>query len=502
MRNRNRNIWLRGISILFVSVAIVMTAVSLVDYSRQRNNYPPAMTIAGVPVGGLEPGAASQRLLEVYTSPVEAHYGDAVIQIDPGVVGFKPDVESMLAAADLLRTGGAFWGGYWNFLWNRDPSPAAVPLRATIEEDRLRAYLQNEIAPRYDLPSTPAQPIPGGTSFTPGTPGQTLDIDRAVVLIEDALRSPSTRTVSLTFQQSSLTRPTLDNLEILLKQIVTVSEFDGLIGLYMADLQTGQEIHFAMNGGQEISDEPDVAFTASSTIKIPILISYFVQHGKAPVDDSVDTKILNMIHRSDNVASDAVMAELDPDTGPLVVSANMSRIGLENTFMAGFFYPGAPLLQRFDTPANQRFDIFNEPDVYNQTTATDMGTLLVDLFQCSDSGGGALVAAFPDKMDQAVCQHIIDYLLADKVGALIEAGVPEGTRVAHKHGWIPENDGVVRNFSDAAIVYSPGGNFVLTIYTYHPVQLIFPDVGDRIGTNRFFANLTQAVYNYFNLTSQ
>jgi beta-lactamase class A len=323
-----------------------------------------------------------------------------------------------------------------------------------------------------------------------------------VVLIEDALRSPSTRTVSLTFQQSLLVRPTLDNLEILLKQIVTVSEFDGLIGLYMADLQTGQEIHFVMNGGQEISDEPDVAFTASSTIKIPILISYFVQHGKDPVDDSVDTKILNMIHRSDNVASDAVMSELDPDTGPLVVSANMSRIGLENTFMAGFFYPGAPLLQRFDTPANQRLDIFNEPDVYNQTTATDMGTLLVDLFQCSDSGGGALVAAFPDKMDQAVCQHIIDYLLADKVGALIEAGVPEGTRVAHKHGWIPENDGVVRNFSDAGIVYSPGGNFVLSIYTYDPVQLIFPDVGDRIGTNRFFANLTQAVYNYFNLPSQ
>ena len=106
MRNRNTNIWLRGISILFVSVAIVMTAVSLVDYSRQRNNYPPGMTIAGVPVGGLEPGAASQRLLEVYTSPVEAHYGDAVIQIDPGVVGFRADVESMLAAADLVRTGG------------------------------------------------------------------------------------------------------------------------------------------------------------------------------------------------------------------------------------------------------------------------------------------------------------------------------------------------------------------------------------------------------------
>ena len=147
MRNRNSNIWLRGISILFISVAIVMTAVSLVEYSRERNNYPPGMTIAGVPVGGLAPAAASQRLLEVYTSPVEAHYADAVIQIDPGVVGFRADVDSMLAAADLVRTGGTFWGGYWDFLWNRDPVPATVHLLATIEEERLLAYLQNEIAP-------------------------------------------------------------------------------------------------------------------------------------------------------------------------------------------------------------------------------------------------------------------------------------------------------------------------------------------------------------------
>ncbi|HEX2698278.1 MAG TPA: hypothetical protein VHM28_11265, partial [Anaerolineales bacterium] len=350
MRNRNANIFLRGTAIFLLIIAIVLTIISLIGYSRQRNNYPAGMTIAGVPVGGLDPQGASQRVLQVYNTPIEIHYGEGIIQIDPVLIGFQLDMDSMLAAADLTRTGGAFWGGFWDYLWNRDPTPIAVPLRATISEERLRAYLQTEVAPRYDQLPTPAQPVPGTTNFTPGTAGQTLDIDRAVPLIEDALRSSTDRTVTLTFTQNAAARPTMQNLEILMKQIITKSGFDGSIGVYMLDLQNGQEIHFASNQGQELSVDPDVSFTASSTIKIPILVSYFIQHGTGPVDSSVNDKIVNMIHKSDNVASDAIMAELDVDRGPLVVTEYMKKLGLDDTFLAGFFAPGSPLLQRFDTP--------------------------------------------------------------------------------------------------------------------------------------------------------
>ena len=453
--------------------------------------------MGGVPIGGLDPQSASQRVLQVYKTPIQIQYSGENIQIDPTSVGFQLDIDSMLAAADLSRTGGAFWNGFWDYIWNRDPTPEIIPLRATITEDRLRAYLQTEIAPRYDQPATAAEPIPGSTSFTSGHPGKLLDIDRAVPLLEDALRSPTNRSVTLpSTQNSAAARPTLQNLEILMKQVVTTSGFDGVVGVYMLDLQNGQEIHFALNQGQELSVDPDVAFTASSTIKIPILVSYFIHHGQGPVDDSVNTKILNMIHKSDNVASDDVMAELDPNTGPLVVTQDMKKIGLVNTFMAGFFYAGAPLLQRFTTPANQRTDISTAPDIYNQTTTSDMGMLLEDIYQCSGTGGGALVAAFPDKMNKDSCKQIINYLEQDKIGVLIEAGVPEGTQVAMKHGWIPGNDNVLHDVSAAGIVYSPGGNFVLSAYTYHPVQNLF-DV-----TNPLIANLTRAVYNYFNLGSQ
>ena len=100
MRNRNANVFLRGTAIVLLIIATVLTIASLVGYSRQRNDYPAGMTIAGVPVGGLDPQSASQRVLEVYNTPIEIHYSDAIIQADPTNLGFQLDIDSMLAAAE------------------------------------------------------------------------------------------------------------------------------------------------------------------------------------------------------------------------------------------------------------------------------------------------------------------------------------------------------------------------------------------------------------------
>lgn len=500
MRNRRSIPILRGISIALLSIALVMIVISLIGYSRQRNNYPGGMTIGGVPVGGVDPQIASERVLQVYSSPIEVQYGEAIIHVEPSVVGFELDMESMIAAADLERTGGAFWGGFWNYLWNRDPNPVEVPLSATVAEDRLIAYLQTEIAARYDEPPTPAQPVPGSTNFSPGVPGRTLDIERAVRLVEDTLRSHTNRTVVLSFQRSAATRPTMQNLEILLQQNITVADFDGVMGVYLLDLQNGQEIHFAMDQGESISVNPDVAFTASSTIKIPILLSYYIKNGSGPVDEQTNALISEMMKESNNNASDAIMNRIDPTTGPLIVTQNMNTLGLNNTFLAGFFcsaeFP-CPLLQRFETPANQRTDVLTDPDSFNQTTPSEIGMLLADIYQCATTGGGALIAAFPDKITSEICQQAITYLAADKIGVLIQAGVPEGTQVAHKHGWITEPaSGVIQNISDAGIVYTPGGNYVLVIFAYHPVQTVWEPV------STLFAQMSQAVYNFYNIPTQ
>jgi beta-lactamase class A len=199
-----------------------------------------------------------------------------------------------------------------------------------------------------------------------------------------------------------------------------------------------------------------------------------------------------MIARSDNIASDSLMAALDAGRGPLVVTETMQQLGLDNTFIAMYFAPGSFPLQHYLTPANSRLDINTNPDAFSQTTPSEMGVLLEDIYLCAQTGGGSLVAVFPGQIDQAACQQMIQYLQEDKLGALIQGGVPEGTIVAHKHGW----DIYMNQFSDAGIVYTPGGNYILTIYVYHPVQALWDIVSP------LYAELSRAVYNYFNLPSQ
>lgn len=495
MRTRKTSFLIfRAVSLIFVVAAVTLTLFELVEYSRERNNYPAGMTIGGIPVGGVDAQTASERVLQVYTQPVEVEYAGEIIHISPSQVGFRVDMESMLAAADLARTTSSFWGGFWDSLWNRPRPASAIPLRASLENEQLLSYLQNEIATRYDKPSSAAQPIPGSVNFETGESGQELNIDRAAAIIEDALYSPTNRNVTLSYQQTAPARPTMENLEILLKQIIELNGFEGVINLYLADMQSAQEIHFALDNGEEIPVEPGVAMTASSTIKIPIMVSNFIRLGTP--SETTAGYMEDVFQQSDNAAADLLMSQINAFDGPLLVTEDMQKLGLENTFMAGFFCSPAnpcPLLRRYSTPANQRTDVATNPDDYNQTTASDIGMLLTDIYQCAETGGGALAAVFPNQISRADCQSMIKFMEQDKFGSLIQAGVPDGTKVAHKHGFIPDRFGVVHDISDVAIVYTPGGDFVLAIYAYHPVQAIWGEV------NPLFVELTQAVYNYFNL---
>jgi beta-lactamase class A len=496
MRNQSSISALSWISVFLILGAVILGTLQLARFSRLRANFPPGMVIAGVSVGGLDRAASAQRLLETYTTtPVELRYSGAVIQINPSVAEFKIDVESMLAAADLGRTRQPFWIDFWNFLWGRPTTPAEIPLRSSLSEPRLRAYLADEIAARYDKPPTPALPAVGTVNFQPGSQGTALDIDRSILLIENALRSPTRRVVDLPLQRTSPPRPSYQNLEVLLKQTIQLSEFDGLVGLYLLDLQTAQELHFAYQQGENISTRPDIAFTAASIIKIPIMVSIFRRVGEEP--DAETVKLLEeMIEKSGNDPADWVMERvIDRTTAPVEVTADMQALGLENTFLAGQFYPGAPLLDNYQTEANQRSDINTDPDIYNQTTPSDIGMLLEDIYQCNQSGGGALLAVFPGEFTQAECQTMITYLTLNKLPELITKGLPEGTRIAHKHGWVTYF-GVMNTLGDAGIVYTPGGNYVLVIFLYQPEQLIWEPASGLV------AELSRAIYNFYNFSTE
>ena len=452
---------------------MILSMIELAQYSRIRSNFPSGMIIAGVPVGSLDRATAATRILQTYSTAIELHYNNAVIQIKPTTAGFDLDLEGMLTAADMQRVSQSFWTGYWDFLWNRSIQTTEIPLRATLDTDRLKTFLKNEISSRYDEPPTPAMPVPGSTNFTPGKPGNTLNVDRAVQLIDSALRSPTNRVVNLTFENTTAPKPSMANLQVLLQQIIQTDQFDGIVDVFLEDLQTNDTMHFAVQNGASIPVEPDLAFSAESSIKIPIMISTFKRVDE-PTPENITNALQLMIEQSgNNPADDLLDAEFSKGTGPLEVTQVMRDLGLQNTFL-GAYMARPDFLQRFVTPANSRTDVQTDPDPFSQTTPLDMGAILEDVYLCADNGGGGLEAAFNGKVSQAECQQMINLLAGNKtVAILLQAGLPEGTRIAHKHAYATESDGLLHTMGDSGIIYTPGGNYIVSIFLHHPVQLVW-----------------------------
>lgn len=485
--------YLRLPSLLLILVAVMGIARLYIRFDRSWSPAPPGLAAAGIPIGGLDPAQAKERLQQAYLAPVDLHYGEAVLQADPASLGCQLDLEKMLGDIQRERYQEAYWEDFKRFLLGLpDPAPQEIGLRYTCPEEGIRSFLK-DVAARYDHPPSAGYPLAGTPNYAPGIPGTVLDIESAIPPIQKALLSLTDRQVSLHLQKADPPRPSIQNLEIQLRQILAVNGYDGLIGLFMADLQTGQDIHFVSQAGKIKAAEPDAPFTASSTIKIPIMISVFRRLSVNP-DPVVLTHLKEMIGKSDNRATDWLMHNvIDDIRGPLLVTEDVKKLGLQNTFLAGYFAPGSPLLQRFQTPANQRIDLDFSLDPYSQTTPTDIGILLEDIYQCAKSGGGALATVFPGEISQAECQLMLEYLKMDHLPDLISGGVPDGTPISHKHGWVSDSaSGVVKDMSDAAIVSTQGGDYVLTIFLYHPNQLVW------IPTDQMVEELSRAVYSYFN----
>jgi beta-lactamase class A len=267
------------------------------------------------------------------------------------------------------------------------------------------------------------------------------------------------------------------------------------VEVYLQDLESSRNLHFAYQ--PLIGDlPPNIAFSAWSTVKIPLMVTAF-RFIEEPWPQEYLDLMEEMIEQSENTSTDELaMQVIDANLAPIIVTEDMQRLGLENTFWGGYFYVGAPLLQRYKTPANQREDVNTDPDIYDQTTPADMGMLMEDIYRCAEQDGGALIAAFPDEITRDECRLMVTYMARNQIAVLIQAGVPSGTTVAHKHGWAIENDGYIHTFGDAAIIYTPGGNYVLSIFVHHPVQAVFDPV------NALYSNLSRATYNFFNNQGQ
>jgi hypothetical protein len=478
---------LRLISLLLLLGAAGLAWQEWNRFQAARSVYPPGSTAAGVPVGGLDREAAVQRLQAVYTQPLELRYAGERIWLDPQAAGFQLDFEKMLPPENP-----ASWPVFRAFLEGAAGTLLNTPLEYSLEHSKLQQALE-DLAARYDRSPTAPLPYPASVNYRPGSPGRALDLAAAESLVTAALPELDRRTVELPVRELPPPPPLLQNLEILFEQIIAASGLDAVADLFLHDLQTGEDIHFALRGGQRLDVEPDLAFTASSIIKIPILLSVFRRLETEP-DELTSGWLTAMFARSSNEASDAAMRyAIDEVRGPLVVSEDLQELGLENTFLAGYFAPGSPLLQIYETPANRRTDVATHPDLYNQATPSEIGALLAWIYACAQAGEGPLLETFPGEITQAECTAMVEYMKLDREPYMLKALLPEGTPAARKHGYGSTAAGVINTIGDAGIFYTPGGDYVLVIFLNNPDLLLFDPA------NEIMAKLSLAAYNYFNV---
>ncbi len=126
-----------------------------------------------------------------------------------------------------------------------------------------------------------------------------------------------------------------------------------------------------------------------------------------------------------------------------------------------------------------------DPDPYLQTTPRDMGRLLSYIYHCS-LGEGPILEVLAGEVTREECQAMIDLMKQNDDYSRLMAGLPAGTVAAHKSGWI--ND--MR--ADTGVVFSPGGTYIFSVYTWEPGWM-----SDEEGNPRI-SSLSWTVYSFFN----
>lgn len=487
------------VSALLLLAAIVLAMFELVQYSNTQESLQPDVTVAGIPVGGLEPAQAQARWEAIYLNqPVELNYNGNIIYLDPQTVGFTTHSEAMLGAARAQSSRQKnFWLGFWNYLWRRPVGAVDVPLDASVEDGDLRAYLES-LAERY------TQPMPEGgfdlntLTFRLSMPSSRLDVEAALPLVKNALMQPETenRKVILPMEEIPAPQQDIGALRDALLRLFQARGFDPsgentLASVYILNLETGEEVTF----------QPDIVYSGVSTIKVPIMINLF--RNKLLVEGEPDVAYLltESILCSNNSASNFLMQATGEGTteemmlrdGLNRVSCTAQAVGAEHTFISAPLYVGVERLQfeapvcRPQRPGNQEFNA--NPDPYAQTTAEDMGMLLAQIYDCANYGSG-LMAVFPNDFTQRECQQMIEVMSGNRIDRLIELGLPPGTEVAHKNGWGAETTG------DAGIIFAPNGDYIFVMYVWER------DLdGNNLPTIQSWELIEEAsrlTYNYFN----
>ena len=462
--------------IIVAAVVALFLAWQYFSFRLGNRTLPAGMTMAGLSIEGMTREQALNALEVAFATPVEVIYQGQPLSLPADSVELRYDAEETAANLDAILSVRKGLDGFIAYILRRPPEPVDVPVAVSYSEQRLDDFLAR-VAQQYDRPPQEPASLPDSLTFRPGQPGYTLEIEASRARLATALVSATDQPVELAVRIEETTPLDLDALGQVLQPLI--DNHENLVpGIFVKDLQTGDEL--------EINAE--VAFSGLSVLKIAILEETYRSLGL-----SLDLKVADWLSDTMGATNNNSKANLllrdvigngDGYQGAENLTASMRYLGLVNTFMATP-YDEETIPPTIVTPANSRTDITTEPDAYMQTTPLDMGLLLEMIYQCS-YGSGALMVAYPGNFTVDKCNQMIEWMSTNRIDSLTEAGVPVGTRMAHKHSFTSDTH------ADAALVFSPGGNFVLVVFLHRPQWLEWEESAPLI------AEVASATYNYFN----
>ncbi|MCE2489265.1 MAG: serine hydrolase [Anaerolineae bacterium] len=250
-------------------------------------------------------------------------------------------------------------------------------------------------------------------------------------------------------------------------------------GLYVVDLASGTGLGF----------HEQLAFSGTSIQKINILTALFAaEQGLLSRDLAVD--VANTMICSENVATNRLLAHIgegDTWAGAGQVTRLLESLELTGSYLlTPYTIPGQtpqppPVLPAL--PASFRSDTVTDADPWNRITARDAGQQLASLHYCASEENNALTAA---GLEARECRQALQVMRNNTVDALLRAGVPADTSVAHKHGWIADTH------SNAALFQTPGGNYVIVLLLNQPQWLDFQR------SLPLMAEVSRLIYNAYN----
>lgn len=239
----------------------------------------------------------------------------------------------------------------------------------------------------------------------------------------------------------------LDDLKTTLEEML--AGYSGTWSVYVKDIENKE--YLTINNTQMFS---------ASLIKLYCAAAAFdlMEKGELEETERINSLMTQMISISDNDAFNLMVAACSGSNSQIagrpIIQSYIDAEGYRDTTLTSMLLP-----TKYKAPSSPG---------RNYTTVEDCGLLLEKIYK------GKCVT--PE-----VSREFLDLLLNQTHINKIPAGLPEGTRCANKTGDTDEFQ------HDAAIVYSPGGDYIIAIMSEHGGASIINS-----------QKISEAVYGYFN----